>query len=155
MEQTLEALVERAKSGDQAALEAVLGRIQDRVYGLALRTLWHSCRCGGCLTRSSCQGPHPVLSTFRQESSFLTWVYHIASNHLLTRRKQRTEEKMQTFAQFDAVLEEALTADVVQEDAESGADWLFVEEIKIGCTMAMLLCREPRGSHRLHSGGNF
>jgi len=86
------------------------------------------------------------LSTFRQESSFLTWVYHIASNHLLTTRKQRSEEKVQTFAQFDAVLEEALSADVIEEEAESGADWLFIEEIKIGCTMGMLLCldREDR-----------
>ncbi len=145
MEPTLEALVERAKSGDQAALEAVLCRIQDRVYGLALRMLWHPADAEDA-SQEILIKVLTHLSTFRQESSFLTWVYHIASNHLLTRRKQRTEEKMQTFAQFDAFLEEALAADVMQQEAESGADWLFIEEIKIGCTMGMLLCldREDR-----------
>ena len=145
MDQTLETLVERAKLGDQAALEAVLCRIQDRVYGLALRMLWHPADAEDA-SQEILIKVLTHLSTFRQESSFLTWVYRIASNHLLTRRKQRTEENMQTFAQFNTVLEEALGADVVQEEAESGADWLFIEEIKIGCTMAMLLCldREDR-----------
>lgn len=145
MEQTLEALVELAKSGDQAALEAVLCRIQDQVYGLALRMLWHPADAEDA-SQEILIKVLTHLSTFRQESSFLTWVYHIASNHLLTRRKQRAEEKMQTFEQFGAFLEEAITADVAQEDAESGADWLFIEEIKIGCTMGMLLCldREDR-----------
>ena len=145
MEQTLEDLVELAKSGDQRALEAVLGRIQDRVYGLALRMLWHPADAEDA-SQEILIKVFTHLSTFRHESSFLTWVYHIASNHLLTRRKQRSEEKMQTFEQFDAVLEEALSADMAPEAGESGADWLFIEEIKIGCTMAMLLCldREDR-----------
>lgn len=139
MEETLEVLVGHAKSGDQAALEAVLCRIQDRVYGLALRMLWHPADAEDA-SQEILIKVLTHLSTFRQESSFLTWVYHIASNHLLTRRKQRTEEKMQTFEQFGAFLEEALAADMGQSEAESGADWLFIEEIKIGCTMGMLLC---------------
>jgi len=145
MEQSLESLVELAKSGDQAALEAVLGRIQDRVYGLALRMLWHPADAEDA-SQEILIKVLTHLSTFRQESSFLTWVYHIASNHLLTRRKQRTEEKVQTFEYFDAVLEEALSADLALQEGESGADWLFIEEIKIGCTLGMLLCldREDR-----------
>jgi len=143
MEQSLESLVELAKAGDQAALEAVLSRIQDQVYGLALRMLWHPADAEDA-SQEILIKVLTHLSTFRQESSFLTWVYQIASNHLLTRRKQRAEEKMQTFAQFDDFLEDALSADAAQE--ESGADWLFIEEIKIACTMGMLLCldREDR-----------
>ncbi len=41
MERTLEDRVELAKQGDKAALEEMLRHIQDRVYGLALRMLWH------------------------------------------------------------------------------------------------------------------
>ncbi len=38
---TLEDLVAQAKAGGREALEAVLEAIQDDVYGLALRMLWH------------------------------------------------------------------------------------------------------------------
>lgn len=144
MERTLEEWAQLAQQGDQAALETVLRAIQDRVYGLALRMLWHPADAEDA-SQEILIKVLTHLSTFRRDSSFLTWVYHIACNHLLTKRKQRAEEKMQTFEQFNAVLEKGLTAQGLQEE-ESGEDWLFVEEIKIGCTMAMLLCldREDR-----------
>ena len=41
MESTLDHLVERACEGDEEALEAVVIGIQDRIYNLALRMLWH------------------------------------------------------------------------------------------------------------------
>jgi RNA polymerase sigma factor (sigma-70 family) len=144
MEQTLEALVDRARQGDQAALEAVFNAIQDRVYGLARRMLWHPADAEDA-SQEILLKVLTHLGAFQHESSFLTWVYHIACNHLLTRRKQRAEAKMQTFEQFNAILEEGLAAQGLVED-ESGKDWLLVEEIKIGCTMGMLLCldREDR-----------
>jgi RNA polymerase sigma factor (sigma-70 family) len=145
MEQTLEDWVELAQKGDQAALEAVLRGIQDRVYGLALRMLWHPADAEDA-SQEILIKVLTHLSTFRHDSSFLTWVYHIACKHLLTRRKQRAEAKMQTFEQYNALLEEGLTTDVLQEEGERGEDWLFIEEIKIGCTLGMLLCldREDR-----------
>lgn len=37
----LDSLVEKAKAGDQAALEEIIRQIQDKIYALALRMLWH------------------------------------------------------------------------------------------------------------------
>ncbi len=37
----LEAVVERARSGEREALELVVGTIQDRVFGLSFRMLGH------------------------------------------------------------------------------------------------------------------
>jgi RNA polymerase sigma factor (sigma-70 family) len=144
MEQTLEDWVEQARQGDREALERVMTSIQDRVYGLARRMLWHPADAEDA-TQEILLKVLTHLGTFQHDSSFLTWVYHIACNHLLTRRKQRAEAKMQTFEQFDVLLEAGRTAQHLQED-ESGEDWLLVEEIKIDCTMGMLLCldREDR-----------
>ncbi len=144
MEQNLEVWVDQARQGDRAALEAVLCAIQGRVYGLALRMLWHPADAEDA-SQEILLKVLTHLSAFRHESPFLTWVYQIACNHLLTRRKQRAEARMQTFEQFEALLEEGQTAERFAED-ESGEDWLLVEEIKIGCTMGMLLCldREDR-----------
>src|SRR5258708_25095868 len=37
----IENQVEQAKAGNNAALQIVIESIQDRIYGLALRMLWH------------------------------------------------------------------------------------------------------------------
>jgi DNA-directed RNA polymerase specialized sigma24 family protein len=37
----LEEAVERARQGNRDALESVVEQVQDQVYGIALRMLWH------------------------------------------------------------------------------------------------------------------
>ena len=91
MERTLEDWAQLAQQGDQAALEMVLCAIQDRVYGLALRMLWYPADAEDA-SQELLIKVMTHLSSFRRDSSFLTWVYHIACNHLLTKRtmpKQR------------------------------------------------------------------
>jgi DNA-directed RNA polymerase specialized sigma24 family protein len=41
VESTLDQLVELASEGDKEALEAIIIGIQERIYNLALRMLWH------------------------------------------------------------------------------------------------------------------
>ena len=69
-------------------------------------------------------------------------MYHIACNHLLTKRKQYSEAKLHTFEQLNEQLQEGLLTPLFQTEVEQGEDWLFIEEVKIGCTLGMLLCLE-------------
>jgi len=46
------------------------------------------------------------LATFRGESTFFTWVYRIAANHLLRFGKSRLEQQGFTFERFGKDLEE-------------------------------------------------
>jgi RNA polymerase sigma factor (sigma-70 family) len=140
-QETLEFWVKRAKEGDKAALETVIRGIQDRVYGLALRMLWHTADAEDA-SQEILIKVLTHLSDFRHESSFLTWVYHIGCNHLLTRRKQYAEAKLHTFEQLNEQLQEGLLTPLFQTEIEQGEDWLFIEEVKIGCTLGMLLCLE-------------
>ncbi len=140
-QETLEFWVERAKEGDKGALEAVIRGIQDRVYGLALRMLWHTADAEDA-SQEILIKVLTHLSDFRHESSFLTWVSHIACNHLLTKRKQYSEAKTHTFEQFNEQLQTGLLTPLFQTETEQGEDWLFIEEVKIGCTLGMLLCLE-------------
>ena len=48
------------------------------------------------------------LSTFRGESRFLTWVYRIAANHLISARRSRVEAQGLTFEAFAADLADGL-----------------------------------------------
>jgi len=143
MEPSLESLVERAEDGDKAALEALVRRIQDRIYGLALRMLWHPADAEDA-TQEILIKIVTHLSDFRGESAFTTWVYRIASNYLLTTRKRRAEFEELTFERFADQLSTGLSDAPLQvPEAEQK---LLIEEVKIGCTQGMLLCldREHR-----------
>lgn len=141
----LETLVERAKEGDRSALEDVVRAIQDRVYGLALRMLWHPADAEDA-TQEILIRIVTHLGSFRGESAFTTWAYRVASNYLLTTRKRRAEQEELTFERFGAQLDEGLSDAPLQ--VSPGVDeQLLVEEVKIGCTHGMLLCLDR--DHRL------
>jgi len=144
MNASLEGLARRAREGDREALESLVSAIQDRVYGLALRMLWHPedarDAAQDILIRIVTR-----LSTFRGASSFSTWAYRVAANYLLTARKSRLEERNYTFQRFGDELDEGLSDDAAPE--ASGETALLLEEIKVGCTLAMLTCLDR--PHRL------
>jgi RNA polymerase sigma factor (sigma-70 family) len=141
----IEAQVERAVAGDRAALEEIVRSIQDRVYGLALRMLWHPDDAEDA-TQEILIRIITHLGSFRGESAFLTWVYRVAANYLLTTRKHRAEQEGLTFERFGADLDEGLADESagIQEEVEQR---VLEEEVRIGCTHGMLLCLDR--DHRL------
>jgi RNA polymerase sigma factor (sigma-70 family) len=142
----LESDVARARAGDRDALESVVGAVQKDVYGVALRFLWHP-QDAEDATQEILIRVITSLGTFRGESSFRTWVYRVACNTLLSlRKKGRMERQAVSFDEFGEDLARGLSDDSV--DVEHGPDKaLLLEEVKIGCTLAMLVCLD-RG-HRL------
>ncbi len=73
-----EALVEKAKAGDLAAFEKLMGRYDRRVYSLALRILRHE-QDAEDVTQQTFLSVVENLSSFRGESSFATWLMRIAT----------------------------------------------------------------------------
>lgn len=139
----LEELARKAAEGDRASLEQLMEAIQDRIYNMSLRMLWHP-EDAEDATQEILLRVFTHLGTFRGESSFLTWALRVATNYLLTTRKRRMERVDLTFESFAEDLDRGLleSSASVPPEAESA---LLVEEIKIGCTHAMLLCLD-----RLH-----
>jgi RNA polymerase sigma factor (sigma-70 family) len=77
------------------------------------------------------------LSQFRHASRFSTWVYRIATNHLLTLRQQRAERSDMTFAALRALQGGAEANEPgVPDTVEEG---LRLAEITRQCTLGMLL----------------
>ena len=77
------ALVERARAGDKVALGELIHQAQQLTYGLALRMIPDPTEAQD-LTQEVLIRVVTGLAKFRGESSFKTWVYRVASNHLLT-----------------------------------------------------------------------
>lgn len=135
---TLELLVERAKEGDRKALETLVRSIQDRIYGLALRMLYYPADAEDA-SQEILIKIITHLDGFRRDSSFVTWAYRIASNHLLTTRRRRAEKWNLTFDKCQRRIEKGLSycGHKSYNQAENG---LLVEEMKLVCMQALLLC---------------
>lgn len=143
--QSLELEVGRAQRGDRAALESVVRAVQKDVYNLALRFLWHP-QDAEDATQEILIRVLTGLGGFRRESGFRTWVYRVACNALLTLRKQRMEQQSMSFGEFGEDLARGLSDDPPGVEYDLG-ETLLLEEVKIGCTLAMLLCLDR--DHRL------
>jgi RNA polymerase sigma factor (sigma-70 family) len=135
---TPEQLATRAVAGDGPALIALIEGIRDEIYRLALRMLWHP-EDAADATQEILFKIVTSVATFRGESSFRTWVLRVATNHLLNVRRGRLEEQRLTFVSFGRDLTEGLSEPVAgpSDDPEHA---VLEEEVKIGCTQAMLLC---------------
>jgi RNA polymerase sigma factor (sigma-70 family) len=134
-------LVERARAGDRAALEQLVRTCKDLVYNLAVRMLGDHSDAEDA-SQEILIRVVTGLSSFRGESAFRTWVYRVASNHLLTARRRRAEERVQSFDALGELLDQAVAANLPPLD-----DGLVLKEAKLRCTSSMLLCLDR--DHRL------
>jgi RNA polymerase sigma factor (sigma-70 family) len=144
VETTIEDLVARAKMGKKNVLEEIIRRIQDKIYGLAIRMLFIPADAEDA-TQEILVKVITHLGTFKGESRFETWVHSIASNHLLTMRKCRAEGWKLTFDQCARMIEEG-TLDRGERAINEAEQRLIVEETKLACVHYLLLClkREVR-----------
>lgn len=144
-DQSLELEVARASTGDREALESVVRAVQQDVYSVALRFLWHP-QDAEDATQEILVRIITGLGGFRRDSSFRTWVYRVACNTLLTMRKKRMERQTISFEEFGDDLARGLSDDSLCVEFDLDRQ-LLLEEVKIGCTLAMLMCLDRR--HRL------
>lgn len=142
MGSNLEHHVRQAKNGNKQALETVVGGIQEKIYGLALRMLGND-EDAEDETQEILIKVITHLSDFREESAFRSWVYRVACNHLLTIRKRKNEREGVTFD----FLEEMILADTDKTYplTVSGPERdLLAEEARLGCMQTVLACLDNK-----------
>jgi len=141
MPAAVEEIAERAQRGESAALDELIRTLQPKMYGLALRMLWHP-EDAKDATQEILLRIVTHLATFRGKSSFFTWAYRVGANHLLTWRKGRVEARGFSFESFGKNLQEGL-----EDKSPRPDDVLLFQEIRVGCTLGMLLCLDR--THRI------
>lgn len=138
----LDRLALAAGEGDSSALEQVVLAVRDDVYRLAIRMLWHPADAEDA-TQEALIRVVTRISTYRGDAAFRTWAYRVVTNHILNWRHGRVEQENLNFRRYGEALSEGLTElDISGPDAG-----LLVEEVKLGCTLGMLLCLDR--DHRL------
>jgi RNA polymerase sigma factor (sigma-70 family) len=138
-----ESFVEKARGGNMDALDALVRRHQLWVFNLALRMVWQR-EVAEDATQEILIKAVTKLSTFAGNSTFRTWLYRIAVNHLLNVRKSEMEEKKMTFTDMGASLDGVKNEDLPDERSLPVETKILVEEAKLGCITAMLMCLDRR-----------
>lgn len=138
----LDEQVREAQMGNNVALENVVRAVQDYIHHLAMRILVRP-EDAQDATQEILILVVTKLSTFKGESAFKTWVYRVATNYLLTAKKVAAKNCGVSFEAFAADLEKGL----VQDPTPQADDVVMLNELRISCTMAMLLCLDMK--HRI------
>ncbi|GGB94897.1 RNA polymerase sigma factor [Cellulomonas carbonis] len=134
----LRALLAQAVDGDVDAMTELCRHLQHVVYRLALR-FFSSREDAEDVTQEILLKVVTHLSAYEGRAKVTTWVYTIASRHLLATRRRAVEDSVrgpQAFAEWidrNMASEEPDVADQAEYEALCG-------EVRIACTYGMLLC---------------
>ncbi len=145
METAIEELVTEAVQGSRESLEEIVQRIQGKVYGLALRMLFHPADAEDA-TQEILIKVITHLKNFRFEGPFNAWAMKIAVNHLRSVRKGRVEKREFTMEKAQAIIDHAEAMDWFSDLPEAPEPVMEVE-MRAACTQALLLALDRR--HRL------
>ncbi|MCI9576821.1 MAG: RNA polymerase sigma factor [Clostridiales bacterium] len=138
MNEELLALVDKATAGDKNALETLIAGVQDIVFNLSLRMLGTFADAEDA-TQDILLKMITHLSSFRGNSSFTTWVFSIAANHLKNYKKHMFAHYPLSFEYYGNDIENGKIQDVpdLTQNVEKN---ILAEELKMSCTNVMLQC---------------
>ena len=134
----LQALVNKATAGDKKALETLVTGVQDIVFNLSLRMLGTFADAEDA-TQDILLKMITHLSSFRGDSSFTTWVFSIAANHLKNYKKHMFARYPLSFEYYGDDIENGKVQDVPDLTQNVEKD-VLAEELKMSCTNVMLQC---------------
>jgi RNA polymerase sigma factor (sigma-70 family) len=128
-------LIQEALAGNKQSLEKLIKMHQDYVYNVALR-LFLDPDDALDATQEVLIKVITHLNTFKGQSQFRTWLYRIVFNHFVNSPERKMEK---IFMQLSST-----TTDFT--NIEDSLDQSEIEEVRILCTTAMLMClnREQR-----------
>lgn len=130
--------VAKAANGDKTALNEVIRSIDKLVYNLSIKMLWNIDDAEDA-SQEILIKVITNLGSFEGKSSFITWVYRLATNYLLSHLSRKARSQTVHFDELSQSLAEGVIADTGFTE-NTGEQNLLVQEIKIGCTNGMLQC---------------
>ena len=134
----MQILIRNATAGDKKALETLIADVQDLIFNLSLRMLGTFADAEDA-TQDILLKMITHLSSFRGESSFTTWVFRIATNHLKNYKKHMFAHYPLSFEYYGDDIENGKAHDVPDLTQNVEKD-ILAEELKMSCTNVMLQC---------------
>jgi RNA polymerase sigma-70 factor (ECF subfamily) len=121
-------LLARAQGGDMSAFEALVGRHEEKVYGLALR-MTRSEADAAEIAQDTFLSAYQHLGEFRGEAAFGSWVHRIAANNALMRlRRQKVLDIVSDDLAGPEFTDRGSLAEVPESDWSKRADDKILDE---------------------------
>ncbi len=147
-------LIRLVTDGNSEALNTLINRHKDFIYNISFR-MFGNIEDAEDASQEIWIKVITKLSSFKNNSSFRTWLYRIAVNHILNYKKSNKEQVLSSFEQHRALIENLKSE---KTSAVYNAEKALLEqETKVECMTGMLLClnREQRIVFILGSIFNF
>lgn len=140
-----EALVDQARAGENAALEALLVRHRPWIFNIAHRMLYRRPDAEDA-TQEILIKVLKGLASFRGDSSVRTWLYRIAVNHLLNVKKEKWKAADAVCSFEAAAVGLGRTPDLDLPDPRTVPVpvEILVQETGVNCAIGTLLCLDGR-----------
>lgn len=132
-------LIDQSKNGSREALEKLILKLQAWVYNIAVRMVFYP-HDAEEITQEVLIKAITHLGSFQGGCQFRTWLYRIATNHILNMKRRGGEAETQTFSSYAAAINEIPDLDLPDRNTVPVDVPLLVEEAKVSCTSGMLLC---------------
>lgn len=123
-------LVDRFKSGDEAAFNEMVSRYWDRIYTMVNQLLRNS-QDAEEVTQDAFIRAHRGLANFRGEAAFSTWLYQIATNLARNRYWYWWRRKRDHSISFDQPVSsenETTLAELIPAEVETPGDATVTQE---------------------------
>lgn len=128
-------LIEHSLNGDRVALENLIEKYQNYIFTLCLKMLGHY-EDAEDAAQEILVKVITNLSTFKQNSSFKTWVFRIAKNHIYSMANTLQRNKMN----FESYSQSIKNSPDISLDCSEARASLLLEETRCHCLMGMLMC---------------
>ncbi|MCE1165317.1 MAG: RNA polymerase sigma factor [Bacteroidetes bacterium] len=134
-------LIREAIGGSRVSLENLIKKHQNDIYNIALKMVYYPDDAYD-ITQEVLIKIITGLSSFRFESSFRTWAYIITVNTILNVKKMNSERRLHTeFSEYGKSIDN--TPDMLI-DSSSPEMNLLIEEVRLMCLQAMLICLDRK-----------
>ncbi len=120
MGQNEQLLLEKAKAGDIAAFEELIESYQKKIFNLAYRILGNY-EDAGDMAQEALIRIFRSIASFKEQSSFSTWVYRITTNVCLDEIRKKKNKKVisldEEIRMEDGEIKRQIMSDDIQPDA--------------------------------------
>ncbi len=136
-------MVEKAQSGNFDAIKELVSMHESWIFNISLRMTGNT-QDAEDATQEILIKMLTKLSTFESKSSFRTWLYRIATNHVLNMKRSQRENFFLSFEKHKNFISESDGIGEKDRYSSSPDEAMLVDAIKVQCTMGMLLCLDRR-----------
>jgi RNA polymerase sigma factor (sigma-70 family) len=135
-------LVAEARAGSREAIE-VLARVHERfIYNIALRMV-RDPHDAADLTQEILLKMLANLSKFENKSSFRSWLYRMAVNHLISATRRKSEAEVHSFEDWGDFLKKVYAEEEMSPE-EQLARHAEIRAVRDRCMTATLLCLDRK-----------